>query len=61
MTQKEKESSVAIIYRFTKKIQNFSKSAPTSVRKTLTNDTATSSHLLINSFIVYYKRPPSLL
>ena len=61
MTQKEKESSVEIIYRFTKKIQNFSKSAPTSIRKTLTNYAVTSNHLLINSFIVYYKRPPSLL
>ena len=61
MTQKEKESSVAIIYRFTKKIQNFSKSAPTSVRKTLTDYAVTPDHLLINSFTVYYKRPPSLL
>ena len=61
MTQKEKGSIVAIIHRFTWKIKNLSKSAPTSIRKTLTNYAVTANHLLINSFIVYYKRPPSLL
>ena len=55
MTQKEKGSSVAIIHRFTQKIQNFSTSAPTSVRKTLTDYAVTPDHLLINSFTVYYK------
>ena len=61
MTQKEKGSIVAIIHRFTYKIKNLSKSEPTSIRKTLTNYVVTSNHLLINSFIVYYERPPSLL
>ncbi|KAA4613794.1 hypothetical protein GAC87_22105 [Bacteroides thetaiotaomicron] len=61
MTGKQKKENVKTNYLLIIKTESFLVSLHTFTRNILTVYILLPNHLLINSFIVYYKRPPSLL